>query len=78
MTTRDEVIKAAKAAKLSRFMLDTERCREELERFYAIAFKAGMEHAAEILDQAADGCADTNQQFALDLVSDTIREEAKK
>lgn len=66
MTTRDEVIKAAREADCA--IHDV----EELERLYALAFNAGMERAAEICDRFG------NRDMHPHECRDAIREEAKK
>lgn len=77
MTTRDEVIKAAREADCA--IHDV----EELERLYALAFKAGMERAAGICSEVGQkpsslwgesGCWTHSAQVC----AETVCEEVKK
>jgi hypothetical protein len=68
MTTRDEAIKAATEAGIrAKTFFES----EGLDRFYALAFNAGMERAAEI-------CKETSDAGAVQNCIDEIRNEAKK
>lgn len=76
MSTRDEATKAAIEAGMTCYGCKSEKLghswhsyTDSIERFYAIAYRAGMECAAEI----CEGFSDSGFMFA-----NAIREEVKK
>lgn len=85
MTTRDEVIKAAKgvgfciAEAAYPYTVKPVASAEQLDRFYAIAYKAGMERAAEIAaTTVCDKHIPTGVSIYGSRAARAIREEAKK
>lgn len=84
MTTRDEAIKAAIEAGMTCYGCKSEKLghswhsyTDAVERLYALAFKAGMERAAEIAEARYVG--DNNREDAeARRIAEAIREEAKK
>lgn len=82
MTTRDEAVKAAIAAGMTCYGCKSEKLghswhsyTDAVERLYILAFKAGMERAAEIVSEYAYTHTDGAGAFN---AADAIREEAKK
>ena len=79
--TQDQVIAAAREARIGvmneklGFVVFNDVSSKHLERFYAIAYRAGMERAAEIAF-ASDHMHSVNLKLAKNRIGNAIRAEA--